>query len=128
MAAVSAAVVAVALGAAPALATATVPPEGNGGGGEGLTVIETLGLFVLVPLAIFAIIALAVLGPSLGRGARHRTGAPLDSGPVWVGGGQGEMDQPVLGDPGESPPTETHRGVGSSAADPGARGGASGRW
>lgn len=96
-----------------ALASGTVPPEGSEGA-EGLTVLETLGLFVLAPLVIFAVITLAVLGPSIGRGARHRTGAGLDSAPVWVGGrSSSRLDEPVLGDP---------------SSDVGERGGASGRW
>jgi hypothetical protein len=52
--------------------------------GEGLTVTETLLLYVGIPLAIFALIALIVVGPSLGKGPRHRTGAALDTGPVWI--------------------------------------------
>ncbi len=103
----------------PALATGTVPPEGSEPP-EGLTLVETLGLFVLAPLAIFTLIALAVLGPSIGRGARHRTGASLEAGPVWVGHGGTE---PVLGDPGTTPPRSSEPG-----SDTGERGGASGRW
>ncbi len=103
---------------APALASGTVPPEGSEPP-EGLSLVETLGLFVLAPLVIFVIISLAVLGPSIGRGARHRTGAPLESGPIWVGRGSTE---PVLGDPGTGDPAV------SAMSDPGERGGASGRW
>lgn len=98
----------------PALATGTVPPEGSEPP-ESLTLVETLGLFVAAPLALFALIALAVLGPSIGRSSRHRTGASLEVGPVWVGHGGTE---PVLGDPGTAELT----------SGPGERGGASGRW
>lgn len=52
--------------------------------GPGLSITETLGLYVLAPAALFVLIALAVLGPSMGRGARHKTGTSLDAGPVWV--------------------------------------------
>ncbi len=103
-----------AVAALPALARGTVPPEGTEPP-ESLTLVETLGLFVAAPLALFALIALAVLGPSIGRSTRHRTGASLDVGPVWVGHGGTE---PVLGDPGTAELT----------SDPGERGGASGRW
>lgn len=99
----------------PAYASGVVPPEGSEGVGEGLSVFETIGYFVLAPLALFALITLAVLGPSMGRGARHRTGAAFESGPVWVGHGGTE---PVLGDPSQTEP----------ASDRGDRGGASGRW
>lgn len=104
--------VATVLATGPALASGRVPPEGSEGA-EGLSVLETLGLFVVTPLVIFALIALAVLGPSIGRGARHRTGEGLDAGPVWVGAGGARVDDPVLGDP---------------SPDLGDRGGASGRW
>lgn len=104
--------VATAAMARPVLASGTVPPEGSEGA-EGLTVVETLGLFVLAPLVIFAVIALAVLGPSFGKGARHRTGAGFDSAPVWVGSSGPVLDEPVLGDPSPDLPE---------------RGGASGRW
>lgn len=100
---------------APAYASGVVPPEGSPGVGEGLSVFETIGYFVLLPLAIFAVITLAVLAPSIGRGGRHRTGAALESGPVWVGHGGAE---PVLGNPSGTEPTP----------DRGERGGASGRW
>lgn len=65
-------------GSATASSDLFAPPE------KGLTVVQTIGLFVLLPAALFAVIALAVMGPSLGRGARHRTGASLDTGPVWI--------------------------------------------
>lgn len=52
--------------------------------GPGLTVVETLALYVGAPAAIFALIALLVVGPSLGKGPRHRTGDALETGPVWI--------------------------------------------
>ena len=52
--------------------------------GEGLTVVQTFVLYVAAPLVIFGLIALIVVGPSLGKGPRHRTGASLETGPVWI--------------------------------------------
>lgn len=125
-------VVATALAAQPAMARATVPPEGAEPA-EGMTFLESFGIFVAAPVVLFAVIALAVLGPSLGKGARHRTGAGLESGPVWVGGSHG-MDDPVLGNPGSVPPasSEVHATeqppVVTERLDTGQQGGASGRW
>lgn len=70
--------------AAGAVAAATTGGDVLGEPGEGLTVVETLLLFVIAPGAIFVLIALVVVGPSLGKGPRHRTGEPLESGPVWI--------------------------------------------
>jgi len=129
----AATVAAVVLGSTPAWATATVPPEGSEPP-VGLTALETIGLFLLLPLVLYAVIALAVMGPSMGRSSRHRTGAALDAGPVWVGadGGRG-LDQPVLGHPGTgapraSDPHSAEQGAAGPRSDAGQRGGASGQW
>jgi hypothetical protein len=58
--------------------------EEAGDPGAGLSVVETLLLYVAAPAAIFALIALVVVGPSIGKGPRHRTGAALETGPVWI--------------------------------------------
>ena len=55
--------------------------------GPGLSVVETLLLYVAAPAALFGLIALIVVGPSLGKGPRHRTGAALETGPVWIDAG-----------------------------------------
>jgi hypothetical protein len=39
---------------------------------------------VITPAVIFAIITLAVMGPSMGRGGRHRPGEALEAGPLWI--------------------------------------------
>ena len=52
--------------------------------GPGLSVVETLLLYVATPAVIFGLIALIVVGPSLGKGPRHRTGTALETGPVWI--------------------------------------------
>jgi hypothetical protein len=86
----------------------------SGQPGEGLSVVETLLLYVVIPGAIFLLITLIVVGPSLGKGPRHRTGAALESGPVWI-------DSTGAG---RAP-------VGAGTPDPSAgaeQGGASARW
>jgi len=116
------------LGAGTALARATIPPEG-GERAEGLSVIESLGLFLVAPLALFAVIALAVLGPSMGGRARRDRGIASSTDPVWVGGPQGAMVEPVLGDPGQGDAaTRNAAPVSEHLTDRGARGGASGHW
>lgn len=119
------------LTSAPALATATVPPEGSKGD-AGITPLETIGLFVLAPLVIFALIAAVVLAPSMGK-SRHLAGTELTS-PVWVGAGaSGGQTMPVLGHPGTdapraSDPLAGEHGTHGPDSDPGIQGGASGRW
>ena len=56
----------------------------SGESGVGLTVVETLLLYVAAPAVLFGLIVLVVVGPSLGKGARHRPGTALETGPVWV--------------------------------------------
>jgi hypothetical protein len=78
-----------ALAAVVVASTAAGASSGNGyqeGGesGVGLTVVETLVLFVVAPAVLFGLIALIVIGPSLGKGARHRPGTALETGPVWI--------------------------------------------
>ncbi len=78
--------------------------------GEGLTVTQTLLLYVGIPLVIFALITLIVVGPSLGKGPRHRTGAALETGPVWID------------------PSGTQRSTALSSADATDQGGTSAHW
>jgi hypothetical protein len=112
---VAAAVVAGATGAA-LLLGATAASASNGyeeasQPGPGLTVLETLALYVGAPLALFVVITLIVLGPSLGKGSRHRTGTSLESGPVWI-------DSAGV----QHTPAETVR------PEPSEQGGASAKW
>ena len=78
-----------------AVGTATVAVATNGyeeatQPGVGLTVVQTLLLYVAAPGVLFALIALVVVGPSLGKGPRHRTGTALATGPVWIDGAGGQ--------------------------------------
>ena len=48
-----------------------------------MTVVETVLVFVGIPLAAFAVLALAVLGPAAARAPRYRPGTGWDYAPVW---------------------------------------------
>lgn len=69
--------------AAPALAV--VPDDGDDPGAA-LTPLEGILVYVVVPLALFALIALLVLAPSIARGPRYRPGLGWFAAPVWFGG------------------------------------------
>jgi hypothetical protein len=68
--------------AGPALAA---PDEGSEPG-SGLSVIETLLWFVVLPAGIFVAIALLVSAPSMARGPRYRPGLGWWAAPVWFNG------------------------------------------
>jgi hypothetical protein len=81
--------------------------------GPGLTVIQTLGIFVGIPLAAFLLIAFLVLLPGWVKGDRNRKEVG------WSGSdGQGKG-----ADARDSAEQET-----VAAGSPGATGGASGSW
>ena len=77
----------VVLTAGPALADRNPlgPSEGHDPG-PGLSPAATIGLFVLVPLAIITTIAAFVLLPGLVRGTRYRPTMGWDVPPVWFAG------------------------------------------
>lgn len=100
------------LTAGPALARSD--PNGPAEGAEpgaGLSVAATIALYFLVPLAIMAAIAAAVLLPGLFRGGRYRPNMGWTAPPVWFAG-----------------PLDPAAAV--AAASPGdiGRGGGSGSW
>jgi hypothetical protein len=51
--------------------------------GLSLTIIETVSIFVCIPLAVVLLIFAAVYGSSSARGKRYRPGRPFASTPVW---------------------------------------------
>jgi hypothetical protein len=71
------------LSSSPALAT---KPDDGSESGSGLSVLETLFWFVLVPGALFVVIALLVSAPSMARGPRYRPGLGWWAAPVWFNG------------------------------------------
>lgn len=60
-----------------------------------LTPLEVLGIFVGIPLALFALIALLVVAPSWARDARYRPGLPWTAEPVWFEGPERDGDGPA---------------------------------
>ena len=54
--------------------------------GAGLSVLETLLWFVVLPGALFVVIALLVSAPSMARGPRYRPGLGWWAAPVWFNG------------------------------------------
>jgi hypothetical protein len=77
----------VVLTAGPALASRNpLGPSEGADPGPGLSPAATIGLYVLVPLAIIATIAAFVLLPGLARGTRYRPTMGWDAPPVWFAG------------------------------------------
>jgi hypothetical protein len=54
--------------------------------GPGLSPAATIGLYVILPLAIIGVIATLVLLPGMVRGTRYRPTMGWDAPPVWFAG------------------------------------------
>lgn len=107
-----------------------------------MTVVETVLVFVGIPLAAFAVLALAVLGPAAARAPRYRPGNGWDYAPVWylphpdyAGSGQTGSGHAGSGHGGAGSATDGSgsaagrlalEGSGTELARP--TGGASGEW
>ena len=70
--------------AAPALATSKT--DDGDDPGSGLTVIQTLGWFVVLPITLFVVIAILATLPSMSRGPRYRPGLGWWAAPIWFNG------------------------------------------
>jgi hypothetical protein len=72
----------------PALAAVTVLAGRDDGDdpGSGLTVVQTLGVFVGIPLGLFLVIAILAAAPGASRRPRYRPGAGWWAAPVWFNG------------------------------------------
>src|SRR4051795_10381756 len=70
--------------ASPAFA-ATHPDDGSESG-PGLSVLQTILIFVGIPAGLFVLIALLVTAPSIARGPRYRPGLGWWAAPVWFNG------------------------------------------
>jgi hypothetical protein len=51
--------------------------------GAGLTITETVLVFVCIPLAVTAVVYALVYGSSAARSKRYRPGRPFATAPVW---------------------------------------------
>jgi hypothetical protein len=102
------------LPATPAAAAATLLATARDDGddpGPGLSVMQTLGIFVGIPVLLFVVIAVLVSAPSAARGPRYRPGLGWWAAPVWFNG-----------------PDDAERAVRDAAGSTGQGGGASARW
>jgi hypothetical protein len=101
------------LPATPVAAAVTLLGAPNDGEdpGSGLTVLQTIGIFVVIPVLIFMTIVVLVLAPSAARGPRYRPGLGWWAAPVWFNG-----------------PDDAERAVRESAETRSLGGGASARW
>jgi hypothetical protein len=78
--------------------------------GSGLSVLQTIGIFVCIPLGAFVLISLLVLAPSMARGPRYRPGLGWWAAPVWFNGPE-NADAAVR----DAVPTPSKEGGGASA-------------
>jgi ABC-type amino acid transport system permease subunit len=88
VATVSATVVAVVGGAILAAGPALAIGEHGDPGGK-LSWLGTLAIYLGIPVAVAALIALLVFLPSFVRGPRYRPGRPWLAGPSWFGAAAG---------------------------------------
>ena len=54
--------------------------------GGGLSVLQTLLIFIGIPAALFVVIVVLVSAPSMARGPRYRPGLGWWAAPVWFNG------------------------------------------
>jgi hypothetical protein len=103
----------------PAFAAAVLAHRDDGDEpGSGLSVLQTLGIYVGIPLALFVGIAVVVAVPGIARGPRYRPGVGWWAAPVWFNGpanpDEAVRDPGDPGDPGRPVPVTTEGG-GTSA-------------
>lgn len=65
--------------------------------GPGLSVLETLGFYVGIPLLVVLVVTLLTLAPSGARSPRYRPGLTWWAEPVWIGGPSGGAQSAVAG-------------------------------
>jgi len=81
-----------------------------------VTIVETVLVFALIPLAIYGVITLLTLRPKATRIVRYRPGQEWGYAPVWWSANPGGLSA-----------SHHHTGV-EPASGPTARGGARGNW
>jgi hypothetical protein len=72
------------LSSTPAFAASN--PDDGGESGSGLSVIETLLIFVGIPAAVFVAVVILVNATSTARGPRYRPGLGWWAAPIWFNG------------------------------------------
>jgi hypothetical protein len=83
--------------------------------GHGLTWVQTVLIYVGIPVAAALIITFLVYLPSLIRGPRYRPGRPWTAGSVWFGGTTDAAEAARSAGSAESLPPATTEGGGASA-------------
>lgn len=82
-----------------------------------MTVLETIGVFVLIPLVLYGVLALFTLWPKIARGPRYRPGQEWNHEPVWWTGNPDGVGRLAVRRPEQDAPAAST-----------AYGGARGRW
>lgn len=91
-----------------------------------MTVVETVSVFVLIPLAIYGVIALLTLWPKFAKSNRYRLGQDWDFEPVWwTGNPAGVSAATDLSRTADRTAANTENAAAQART---ARGGASGKW
>jgi hypothetical protein len=100
---------------APAASALALTRDAGDDPGPSLSVFQTLGYFVGIPVLIFALLAVLVYAPSMSQGPRYRPGWAWWHDAVWFSGPKGE--DMAFADPGEGrdPADATTTGGGASA-------------
>lgn len=99
--------------------------------GTGLSVLQTLGLFVGIPAGLVALITFCVFIPEIVAGASVRPGLTGPVEPVWINGPTGSQVTEALSPPpgGAAPPESArHPGAPGTMIGGPTTGGASARW
>ncbi len=92
-------------------AHALASTSGSGDAGPGLTVLQTVGIFVGIPVGLFVLIWLLVYAPSMVKGPRYRPGLTWWAAARWFNG----PPQGLSGVSGVAPGPDTTKGGGASA-------------
>ena len=83
-------------------------PRAAAGRLRGVTVVETILVYAVAPLAVVAVLALLTLVPGRPKKTRYKPGQPWEHEPVWYephpvgGGGHGPTEAHGPGAPGQS--------------------------
>lgn len=81
-----------------------------------MTVLQTIGVYVLIPAVVYGVLALFTLWPRIARGPRYRPGQEWNHEPMWWTGNPDGVGRPGAG--------RTEQGGAAATA----RGGARGNW
>ena len=91
-----------------------------------MTVLQTIGVYVLIPLVLYGVISVLTVRPGIPRGPRYRPGQEWDHEPVWWTGNPDGIGQLTTGRPEIGESTASTASAVSIVST--ARGGAHGSW